>query len=46
MDFTFDVCSAVQKALFRVAFHGGFGNVWGALMSIPEVRTNHFKLTF
>jgi hypothetical protein len=31
------IFSAVQKALFRVAFHGGFGNVWGALMSIPEV---------
>jgi hypothetical protein len=28
---------AVQKILFRVAFHGGIGNVWKALMTIPEV---------
>ena len=24
--------------LFKVAFHGGFGNVWNALMTIPEAR--------
>lgn len=32
------ITNAIQKSLFRVAFHGGFGNVWGALMSIPEAR--------
>ena len=29
---------AFQKTMFRMAFHGGFGNVWNALMTIPEVR--------
>ena len=29
--------SAVQKMMFRVAFHGGIGNFWKALMTIPEV---------
>lgn len=24
--------------LFRVAFHGGIGNFWKALMTIPEAR--------
>ncbi len=24
--------------MFRMAFHGGFGNVWNALMTIPEAR--------
>ena len=24
--------------MFRMAFHGGFGNVWSALMTIPEAR--------
>ena len=32
--------SAVQKMMFRVAFHGGIGNFWKALMTIPEVRNN------
>ena len=25
--------------LFKVAFHGGLGNFWNALMTVPEVRT-------
>ena len=29
---------ALQKVFFRVAFHGGIGNVWKALMTIPEVN--------
>ena len=29
--------SAIQKMMFRVAFHGGIGNFWKALMTIPEV---------
>lgn len=29
---------ALQKVFFRVAFHGGIGNVWKALMTIPEAR--------
>ena len=28
----------MQKMMFRVAFHGGIGNVWKALMTIPEAR--------
>lgn len=32
------ISGAVQKMLFRVAFHGGMGNVWKALMTIPEAR--------
>ena len=23
--------------MFRMAFHGKYGNVWNALMSVPEV---------
>ncbi len=29
--------SVAQKAMFRMAFHGSYGNVWNALMTIPEV---------
>merc|ERR1712045_615012 len=32
------VTGALQKVFFRVAFHGGIGNVWKALMTIPEAR--------
>jgi len=32
------ISSAVQKMMFRVAFHGGIGNFWKALMTIPEAR--------
>jgi len=32
------VSGAVQKMMFRVAFHGGIGNFWKALMTIPEAR--------
>ena len=31
------VSGVLQKTMFRMAFHGGFGNVWNALMTIPEV---------
>ena len=26
-----------KKALYKVAFHGGFNNIWSSLMTIPEV---------
>lgn len=32
------ISGAIQKTMFRMAFHGGFGNVWNALMTIPEAR--------
>jgi len=32
------ISSAIQKMMFRVAFHGGIGNFWKALMTIPEAR--------
>ena len=28
-----------KKALYKVAFHGGFNNIWSSLMTIPEVRS-------
>jgi hypothetical protein len=32
--------------MFKIAFHGGFSNVWGGVMSIPEVRVGtHFLYT-
>jgi len=27
-----------KKTMFKMAFHGGFSNVWGGVMSIPEAR--------
>lgn len=30
-----------KKTMFKVAFHGGFSNIWGGLMTIPEAR--HIK---
>ena len=27
----------VKKVLYKLAFHGGLTNVWGSLMTIPEV---------
>ncbi len=30
--------------MFRVVFHGGFGNFWNALMSIPEVISIYLLL--
>ena len=34
--------------MFKVAFHGGFNNVWNGVMTIPEVCNNHILpyLTF
>ena len=29
--------SLAKKTMFRMAFHGKYGNVWNALMSVPEV---------
>ncbi len=26
-----------KKTMFKIAFHGGFSNVWSGVMSIPEV---------
>ena len=26
-----------KKVLYKVAFHGGFKNIWSSLMTIPEV---------
>merc|ERR1712203_641449 len=28
-----------KKALYKVAFHGGFNNIWSSLMTIPEARS-------
>ena len=28
----------LRKVFFRIGFKGGFGNVWKALMDVPEVR--------
>ena len=30
----------LRKIFFRIGFKGGFGNVWKALMDVPEVRTS------
>merc|ERR1712045_882141 len=38
MDEPGGVSGAVKKMLFRMAFHGGIGNFWKALMTIPEAR--------
>jgi len=27
-----------KKTMFKVAFHSGFNNIWGGLMTIPEAR--------
>merc|ERR1712242_666967 len=27
-----------KKTMFKVAFHGGFSNMWSGLMTIPEAR--------
>jgi hypothetical protein len=27
-----------KKTMFKIAFHGGFSNMWSGVMSIPEVR--------
>jgi hypothetical protein len=32
--------------MFRMAFHGGFGNVWNALMTIPEVSKQIMDLNY
>ena len=39
MDEPGGVSGAVKKMLFRMAFHGGIGNFWKALMTIPEVNS-------
>ena len=33
--------------MFKVAFHGGFNNVWNGVMTIPEVcnKTTFFSLS-
>merc|ERR1712192_212097 len=28
-----------KKVLYKVAFHGGFNNIWSSLMTIPEARS-------
>jgi len=28
-----------QKTLFKIAFHGGFSNIWKSIMTIPEARS-------
>ena len=30
----------LRKVFFRIGFKGGFGNVWKALMDVPEVIAN------
>lgn len=32
------VWGLAKKTMFRMAFHGKYGNVWNALMSVPEAR--------
>ena len=32
--------------MFRMAFHGKYGNVWNALMSVPEVSPNSYNTDF
>jgi len=27
-----------KKTMFKMAFHGGFSNIWGGVMTIPEAR--------
>ena len=29
-----------KKTMFKIAFHGGFSNVWSGVMTIPEVLTH------
>ena len=35
--------SLAKKTMFRMAFHGKYGNVWNALMSVPEVSRQNNK---
>ena len=35
--------SLAKKTMFRMAFHGKYGNVWNALMSVPEVSPNSYN---
>ena len=44
MDEPGGISGAMKKMLFRMAFHGGIGNFWKALMTIPEVKL--FFLSF
>merc|ERR1719234_3047780 len=30
---------SANKVLYKVAFHGGFNNIWSSLMTIPEARS-------
>lgn len=32
------ISGALRKMMFKVAFHGGLGNFWNALMTVPEAR--------
>ena len=33
----YDLLRFAQKTLFKIAFHGGFSNIWKSIMTIPEV---------
>ena len=35
---TDNISRLAKKTMFKVAFHGGFSNMWSGLMTIPEVR--------
>ena len=41
-----DIFRLAKKTMFKVAFHGGFNNVWNGVMTIPEVcnHPNHILL--
>ena len=41
-----DIFRLAKKTMFKVAFHGGFNNVWNGVMTIPEVCPTYPTITF
>jgi hypothetical protein len=39
MDNTDGLMGLAKKTMFKMAFHGGFSNIWSGVMSIPEARS-------
>jgi hypothetical protein len=37
-EWSFSLRRLAKKTMFKIAFHGGFSNMWSGVMSIPEVR--------
>lgn len=43
---TDNISRLAKKTMFKVAFHGGFSNMWSGLMTIPEVREPEVQNVF